>query len=178
MKIVKLKIRNSGFTLTEIIVYISLLIFLLVAVIGFWIQFADTYAQARAEREVLNNARAVLERIGEKVSSASEIYSPTSRWLIDSGQLSLVVPLENDPAHDSVFADFWLDNGRVWMREEGVNAIALNAPSVNVSRFELEEIAQFAGRAAVKITLEIESVNSKAPASIILHSTTALRANY
>lgn len=169
---------GDGLTLVEIIIYVAFLGIFLVVLVNFWIQLANTYARARAEREVISNARLLLETVTARAARARETYAPTSRFNNDAGQLSLVVPIENDASHASQYTDFWVDNGRLWMREEGGSSLALSASSVRITKFSIAHIAQSYGREAVAITLDVASVSAKIPASITLHATVAMRGNY
>lgn len=180
MKIRKLIIENlrGGFSLIEITVYIAILGLVSVLAIDFLIQIVNTYHRARAEREVISNARLILETIEKTVADSREVYGPTSRFNQDAGQLSLVTPANPAPEHPTAFVDFWIDNGRMWMRQEGESSVALSAASVNIAKFRLERIMQGLEVETVKITLEVDYARPKFATSITLNSTMAMRGNY
>lgn len=169
---------NKGLTLVEIIIYVAFLGAISVFIANFLIQIVNTYNRARAEREVIANARLMLERINKTVSESQTIYSPTSVLNSDAGQLSLITASGATPEHATAYADFWVDNGIMFMRQEGRGAIPLSASSVRVNKFRPERIMQGLGREAVKIILQIDYANAKFPATITLNSTTALKGNY
>ncbi len=169
---------KQGVSLIEIIVYVALLGGISVFIANFLVQVVNSYHRARAEREVLSNARLVLETVNDSIAPAVNIYTPTSRFNDDAGQLSLVVPTESEATHQSLFTDFWVDNGRFFMRQEGGNSIPLSASSVRVAKFRLERIVQGLGREAIRVTLQIDYAIPKFAASATLNSTTALRGNY
>ena len=178
----KFQIPNSKFSrgigLVEIIIYIALLGMVSIFVINSFIQIANTYQQARAEREVLSNGRLILETINKAIISSQEVYAPTSRFNDDAGQLSLITPVGATTEHITAFVDFWVDNGQLFMRQEGQGETALSAASVRINKFRMERIVQGLGREAVKITLRVDNAPSKFSASITLNSTSALRGNY
>lgn len=172
-----LSLRTGGFTLTEVIVYIGLLGGIAVFVGNFLIHTTSVYHRARAEREVLSNGRLLLETVQETITRARRVYVPTSRFNTNAGQLSLLIAANSTPDHDTLYQDFWIDNGRMWMRQEGGVSSPLSASSVRVTRFYLERIVQGLGKEAVKITLQVDS-GARFPSSITLNATAALRGNY
>lgn len=173
------KLGNSkGITLVEMVVYVALLGMISVFVVNFLIQIVNTYERARAEREVLSNARLLMERISETIVESREVYAPASRFNDNQGQLSLVSSATTTPEHASIFVDFWVDNGRFWTRREGAGSEALSAATVRVTRFRLERIFQALGLEAVRVTLQVDFANAKFPTQATLNSTAALRGNY
>ncbi|OGZ96471.1 MAG: hypothetical protein A2847_00285 [Candidatus Sungbacteria bacterium RIFCSPHIGHO2_01_FULL_50_25] len=167
-----------GTTLLEIVIYAALFGIIAVIISNFLIQVVNTYTITRAEREVLSNGRLLLETLTKTIAEAQEIYTPTSAFNKDLGQLSLMTRTGVPTEHQTAYVDFWIDNGRMWMRKEGAAAVPLSAASVRVSKFRLERISQGLSRDAVKLTLQVDFTQSKYQSSITLNSTTALRGNY
>lgn len=169
---------KSGLTLIETIVYVALLGLVMVVVVNFLVRIGDVYQRARVEREVISNARLILETAGKSIAEAREVYQPTSKFQQNLGQLSLVTSTNPAAEHSASFLDFWVDGGQLWMRKEGQAAIPLSAPSARVSKWYLEWVLQGLEREAVKITLQVDSASTKYSSSITLGSTVALRGNY
>ncbi|MBI2056459.1 MAG: type II secretion system protein [Candidatus Sungbacteria bacterium] len=170
--------KNKGITLIEIVVYVGLLGVIAVFISNALIQISDTYSRARAERAVSANARLILETVDEATGEAEGVYGPTSVFLADAGQLSLITPANPPAEHTTAYADFYVDNGRMWIKKEGQLALPLSATTVRVTKFRLERIMQGFNRETVVITLQIDAAGSKHPASITLNTTAALRGNY
>lgn len=170
--------KNKGITLIEIVVYVGLLGAMAVFVSNSLIQISDTYGHARAERAVAANARLILESIAEAAGEAEGIYGPTSIFLADAGQISLITAVNPPAGHTKGYADFYIDNGRMWVKKEGQTASPLSAAPVRVMKFRMERIMQSLNREAIAITLQVDSASGKNPASIILNTTAALRGNY
>ncbi len=168
---------KRGISLIEIVIYVALLGGVSVLIANFLIQTVNAYQRAYAEREVISNARLMLENINKSIGQANEVYAPTSRFNQDSGQLSLITQLNTTVGHTTAYVDFWVDNGRLWTRQEGGGETAISAASVRVVKFHLEQIAQGLNREAVKVTIQVDSA-SRFPTSITLNSTTAIRGNY
>lgn len=169
--------KNKGYNLMEVIIYVAILGGLAVFTGNFLIHTVNVYQRARAERDVISNARLVLETLHKQVSQAQEVYWPTGNFNSDAGQLSLVTKIGAASPHSTSYVDFWLDNGRVWAKEEGSGAYPISAASVRVSKLRFERIVQAAERDAIKVTLQVDSA-SKFFTSITVNATTALRGNY
>lgn len=169
---------TQGVTLLEIVVYVALLGMISVYIANFLITVVNTYQRARAEREVLSNGRLVLETINKDIMQAVEIYTPTSKFNNNSGQISLITSIGAPTEHTTQYVDYYVDNGRLWMRQEGQSAIPLSASSVQITQFRLEQIEQALNYEAVKITLTLNFSQTKFATSITLNATTALRGNY
>lgn len=167
-----------GTTILEIVVYTALFGVIAIIVSNFLIQVVGAYNISRAEREVLSNGRLLLETITKSLSESEGIYTPTSAFANDLGQISLVTKTGVQPEHQTAYIDFWVDNGRLWMRKEGVSPSPLSAASVRVGKFRLERLSQGLGRDAVRVTLQVNFAQPKFSSTITLTTTTALRGNY
>lgn len=171
--------HRSGISMLETIVYIGILSVFTVVIVAILTQIVHTYNRVRVQREVVSNGRLAIEAMVQQVAVSQAVYAPTSVFGSNAGQLSVVtttdVPLEETVNR----VDFWLDNGRVWMRKEGSATTSVTSPSVRVNQLRFDQISQSLGREAVKITLQITGfADAKFMASTTLHSTTALRGTY
>lgn len=169
---------EKGFSLVEIVLYVALLGMAAAFMVNSFIQITNVYARARAEREVLANARAALTAITDAIASSQTVYGPTSRFNSDTGQLSLATTATSTPGEAASYMDFWVDGGRIFERGEGQAAIPLSASTARVTQFRFERIMQTLGREAVKTTIRVDAASTKFPASVTLNATTALRGSY
>lgn len=167
-----------GTTILEIVVYTALFGIIAIIISNFLIQIVGAYNISRAEREVLSNGRLLLETVTKSLAEAKEIYTPTSAFNKDLGQISLITKTGVQPEHETAYIDFWVDHGRLWMRKEGANPTPLSASSVRVGKFRLERLSQGLGRDAVRLTLQVNFAQQKFSSTITLNATTALRGNY
>lgn len=172
------KEKKQGITLLEIVIYVAIFGIIAVIISNFLIQVVRAYNIARAEREVISNGRLLLETVTKSIAEAQEIYSPTSVFANDTGQLALATKSGVEPEHQTTYVDFWIDNGRLWMKKEGSSAIPLSGVSVRVSKFRLDRISQGLGRDAVKITMRVDYWNQSYSSTITINTTTALRGSY
>lgn len=170
--------NRSGISYIETIVYVGLVGFISIFVTNSLIQIVSAYQRVRAEREVVSNARLIMETLVKNISYSKEIYNFTSKFNTDTGQLSLVTPIDSMPEHTTSYMDFWTDGSQVLMRKEGKEVVTLSSDDVAVTQFRVEQIFQGLGRHTVKITLGISSRTLPQAASTTLHATASLRGNY
>lgn len=168
----------QGTTILEVLIYVAVFAIVAVIISNFLIQVVNAYNISRAERDVLSNGRLILETVTKNIAEAEEIYTPTSTFNTDIGQLSLKTKTGTQSGHDTGYVDFWVDNGQMWMKKEGSQARTISATSVRISTFRLERLSQGLARDAVRMTLEVDFTQSRFSTSIILTSTTALRGSY
>lgn len=165
-------------TFIELAVYIGVLGVITVFTSNFLIQIAATYQRTRVERDVIANARLVMETVTKSIAYARETYPQTSNFNANLGQLSLITAIEPAPEHTAKYIDFWIDSGRAFMRMEGGASTPISSPTITIGEFRFERIYQGLGRESVRFILRVDSANARFPSSITLNSTTALRGNY
>ncbi len=170
--------QKNGFSLVEIVLYVALLGMAAVFMVNSFIQITNVYARARAEREVLANARGALTAITDAIASSQTVYGPTSRFNSDTGQLSLATAATSTAGETASYLDFWVDGGRIFERIEGQGAIPLSAATARVTQIRFERIMQSLSREGVKTTIRVDAAGTKFPASVTLNATTALRGSY
>lgn len=171
--------HRSGISMLETVVYIGILSVFTVVIVAILTQITHTYNRVRVQREVVSNGRLVVETMIQQIASSQAVYGPTSVLGSNTGQLSVVATTDAPPEETANRVDFWLDNGRVWMRKEGSATTSVTSPSVRVNQLRLDQISQSLGREAVKITLQITGfADAQFMASTTLYSTTALRGTY
>ena len=172
------KSTRTGMSLIETLVYVAVLGIISIFITNSLIKIVGIYRQAQAEREVLSNARLIMETVTKNIAYSQEVYAPMSRFNTSTSQLSLITPLDTLPEHTTTYLDFWSDGNRLLMREEGKATTTLSSATVQVAQFRAERIVQGLGREAIKITLNVVSRTLPQAASTTLNATTALRGNY
>jgi type II secretory pathway component PulJ len=171
------KTLRQGISLIEVIIYIAILAGISIFIVNFLINVVNSYQRVKAEREVISNARLILETLQKSVSQAGEVYTPTSRFNNNAGQLALVTQVGAVSPHTTNYEDFWVDNGVARTRREGSAELTISSAAVRVTKLRFERIVQGLGREAIKMTLQVDSASAKFPASITLNSTISVR-NY
>ena len=169
---------NKGFTLIELVVYISLLSLMVVTVVQVVLVILDANVRVAAREEVITNSIRAVDAIRKEVREARAVYTPTSTFSSNPGQLSLV-STNNVPAGElATYSDFFLsDDGRLCIsREEQVHQ-CITSPRVQITDLQFIHLAPPGGPEAVQtfITLEHESSRSELKASYTIQSTDILR---
>ncbi len=127
----------NGFTLIETLLYIALLGLILGSVSTFMVWVLKVNVKVRAMEEVISNAERAKDVIVQETRQAVSLYTPTTT----SSQLSLESQV-NTPAQEAhTFVDFFLCGTSLCKKTEGQNPIAITGSSVQVSSFQVTEIA-------------------------------------
>lgn len=169
---------RNGFSLLEIVIYIALLAIIVVFLTQSVLSLTAAYRKAQAERDVLAAGRAAMETISREVQHAKLVYQPTSILGATLGQLSLETPLDPMSGESAAYADFYVDNGRLYEKREGADALPLTPESVSIAKFYVERILA-GSRESARVTLEIVSrPPGKFDAKATLISSFTLRGNY
>lgn len=134
-------ISKQGFTLVEMILYISSLSLLVLALSGLTLSTIRNYRLSKVKENLTTSADAVLAVFLQEVRNASQIYAPTTVWDSDNGELSLVTGFaatnETEPA---TYVDIYLAGGRVWLKRENEIPTALTDEAAEVTQFKVVEV--------------------------------------
>lgn len=168
--------KSFGFTLIEVIVSVAIIALILVLLSSFIFQLNFSSIRSKADREVLENTRRMLDQMTYEIKSAKSVYVPTTT----ASQLSLETLRYLPAAEQTTFIDFFICGTDLCLKKEGQNPIALNPDTIAVTALTFSRIANGAN-SSIKISL---STNYKNPgndlastATVTLDSTVSLR-NY
>lgn len=168
--------RMKGMTLIEVLIYLSMLVVLLGAIIQSTLILSTHYRAVRNTRDIEDSAIAVLDRIVREARSADEILAASSTFLVSPGALGLV---SNDLATgQSTTTRFYVTNSKLYISENGVELGPLTKESVKVIGFTLYQISS-SNSTAVKIELSLQA-DEATPAVISknFYDTVVLRGTY
>lgn len=125
---------KKAFTLLETLVYISVLIIISSALVGFLIWALNVNAKIRAQSEVTNNAERALHILNYEIRHSQAVYIPNCSFGTDNGQLSLVTD-QNLPIDENMtYHDIYLSNGIVYLKKESQDALALTNDQTTVEK--------------------------------------------
>jgi type II secretory pathway component PulJ len=151
------KKTKTGFTLVEVTIYVALFAVISIFLLQGLILLGTAYRRLQAERDVVASMRSAVETLGREVKSARGIYTATSIFgSATSSQLSLEVPTAALTNETTYFVDFYVDNGRLYIKREGETAFAITSESVVVSEFNVNRVLS-GSREAAQITMRISS---------------------
>ena len=168
--------QMSGFTLIEVLIYSGLLVIISTLVVSFLVQIVNLSETSRRSGEELDNAQKTMDVIEQEVRHALSIYTPTSVFDNDAGQLSLETTRDLPADENSTYVDFYLDGGGVFLKREGEPTQLITGEKINVTKLRFTNLSSGTS-AAVKITL---TAQFKEPISfgskpVTLESTASLR---
>ncbi|MDP2930800.1 MAG: type II secretion system protein [bacterium] len=171
--------RKPGFSLIEMLVYVSVTAIIMLALSELFFWAIKNQTKIRAIQETTNSANAVMEMIAREIKAASGVYSPTSVFDADNGQLSL--KLGSDFSGDEpVYLDIFICESRVCLKREGFSPVAISSEKTEVRKLRFSELANNQ-KESLKIVLETAFKNPKGKAekeaTIVLNSVVSLR-NY
>ena len=166
--------KNPGFTIIEVLVSVAIfaLILLLITSVVFWMNYYNS--KTKADSQVQENARRVMEAITYEIKGAKGIYTPTTT----SNQLSLETLhyLPNDET--TTYIDFFLCGSAICLKKESQSPIIITSDTVQATSLQFTQITNGTS-SSVKINLTLTNINPandlSHASSVSLTSTVALR---
>lgn len=146
--------REQGFTLIETLVYVAVLGLLLGSIGTFAVWVLRVNVKVNAMEEVISNAERAKDAITQEARQAVSLYTPT----MTSSQLSLETKASLPAGETNTFVDFFLCSQQLCKKMEGKNPIAITSSSVQVSQFQVTEVAS-SSQESVQIHLVVDYPN-------------------
>ncbi|MBZ9572046.1 type II secretion system protein [Patescibacteria group bacterium] len=172
--------KEVGFTLMEILVYIAVLSIVIIAISSFLIWSIHSNTKAKVMRETLNNARRVMEMMTYEIKEAKSIYIPTSVFNSHPGQLSLETVKYLPEGEKNTYIDFYLCDTKLCFKKESQASFALTSDSVEIGNLVFSRVVS-GETPSLQVDLKIDYKNPanrpEYQASVNLKSTVSLR-NY
>lgn len=155
--------EHTGFTLIELVVYIAIFIILITTITLFAIDFINTNTRNRIKKDVSLAAYSVIDAIIYEIERANSVYTPTSVFNNNPGQLSLETSQGLPPGETISYVDFYLDsNSKIYMKREGQNPQLIIPENLKVTDLEFEYFASASESVRINLTLgNITSASEK-----------------
>jgi len=150
------KSREKGFTLYEMLIYIALFLMLSVLVTGLVIQLLQTGFRMSRSREVLTGVGTVYQALFEEARFARSVYAPTSIFSSNSGQLSFETAVSPPAGETTTYSDFYVDNGRIFLKKESQQPQALTSERVRVTKFRIMWLNPVSTSESLRIAIAAE----------------------
>ncbi len=148
--------KGTGFTLAEVLIYISVLTLIVSTAISFFLWISKSNNKAKAARETLDNTRRAMEIMTNEIREANGIYSPTSAFDIYNSQLSLETVKYLPEGESTSYIDFFICEQRLCLKKEGQDPIALTSDMVEIENFKVYQIATTSTIPSVQINLKVK----------------------
>jgi len=169
----KLK-ANPGFTLIEMLIYVAIVTLIVSAIVFFGVWAIQVGAKTKANTETLGNARRAMDIMTYEIRRAASVYTPTSNFDIDPGQISLEQASSTGSNENFNFIDFFICGQALCLKREDASAIALTNNSVRVTSLIFNQRLNAMGTPSIRISLTVASASSTRPENTsIINLTTA-----
>ena len=117
---------RQGFTLIELIIYITVFAVIVVVFTLFVFNFINTYAKIRITKEVSESSQIAMEIMLLEIRHAEDIYISNSSFDSHPGKLSLKT--------EGGYIDFYLnENNQLYIEKEGQEAEPITPESIKVN---------------------------------------------
>ncbi|MBI4128547.1 MAG: hypothetical protein HY460_00725 [Parcubacteria group bacterium] len=181
-------IARTGFTLVEMLIYMTVLVLMVTLVVNFLLTFMRNYSTARLRRAMEDNLTSAMEVMAREIRQSRSIYYPTSCFsplqpgapvsceaLL--GQLSVEtarnLPLfasELSSTETRTYVDYFVSDGILLRKREGsVLPLALTSDDITVTRLEFLDYST-AKNHAVGIEMEIQGKNILQKSTLRTHA--------
>ena len=162
------RLHTRGFTLIEILIYISVLVLATTVVVTAFISLRTIFERNRAQRQVADAATAILERIVRETRNSIGISSIATSTLV----------LNQAPTTTS----FYLSNGDMKVNVQGGGWMlyddSLDSDRVIVSKVLFSQFTNTGTSTAVKVDLELSVTGPYASTTQTFNTTAVVRGTY
>jgi hypothetical protein len=144
---------KRGYSITELLIYIAILTFLLIIISNILISVSKTQKALASSRRVEVSGINILERVGREVRAASTINIVSSVLGAHPGRLVLD---GDDELGNPRTIEFYISGGQVHIMENGVDLGPLSLEGANVTDFIFRRFTGINSE-GVRVELSIES---------------------
>ncbi|MFH1461228.1 MAG: type II secretion system protein [Patescibacteria group bacterium] len=146
--------NKTGFTLIELIIYITTFAIVAVFLILFVFNLIDVQTKIKISKEVLENSQRAMEIMLWHIRHSQNVYLPTSSFGSHPGQLSLETAQNKPQGEETTYLDFYLDeNGRICFKQEESEAVALTSEKIKINNLVFNYLIDSNNNKSVRIEL-------------------------
>lgn len=149
---------RKGFTLVEVLIYISVLAIIIAAVSSFLLWQISSNAKSRATRETQYNVARALSIMTQEIREAKSVYIPTSIFDINLGQLSLETTKYLPAGETASYIDFFICGTQLCLKKESQNPDAITSSTVKISNLIFRQIATTSTAPSIQINLRVDYI--------------------
>jgi type II secretory pathway pseudopilin PulG len=163
----KINYKNGGYTLVELLFYISLFSILALLVINSLLVMTKAFRETSIHVELTQSSN-IIERMSREIRNAS---------VVTVASADNITINTTDGAGATKTVQFLLSGTNLQLLENGVLTGNLNSPNIRVSALTFTEITTTEGK-ALKIFLTVDSRNDIQARSVDFYNTVGLRQSY
>lgn len=156
----KSKRSDQGFTLMEILVYVSIVVIVAGAITGFGVWAMRVGAKLKAGNDVMDNARRAMEVMTYEIKKSAGVYAPTSVFGAGPGQLSLEQSTTSLPGEESTFVDFFRCGQALCLKREGVAPVVLTNEKVVLTDLVFNQMLNSPDNPSIQIYLRLQTASA------------------
>jgi type II secretory pathway component PulJ len=161
---------NQGYSLIELLVYITIFVFISIILINALVTIMRTHATSQAYRRLQHNGELVLERMTRETREASSVDSGS---VLDTNPGVLILS-GTDSGGSARTVTFSVSDGAVQINDNGTSG-NLTSDEVTVTSLIFRSVTTVAGT-GVKVELQLSTANGYS-ASAPFYTTVMLRDN-
>ena len=170
MKTINLKFKK-GFSFMEMIIYLTIFTTISILVINSFIIILSSFSVINANHNLLESGSMAMDRISREIRQAQNIDLTHSSFDSNSSFIRL-----NNVDRTS-YIDFAKNNDELEMSKNGSLFDNLLAQNISLNKLVLRHIEMTNGE-AVKIEMELGTINSKVNKTANFYNTVILRGGY
>lgn len=168
-------LRDRGFTLLEIIIYVAMLAILLISAVQLVLISSKIVLGTRSERAIFSTGEGAMETLVREVRQASEVIPSSSNFGVNPG--TLVLRTTQAPGGPTVITrTFSLSSERLIKNDGGADEF-LTPPEARIKSLFFWHSATSTSD-AIKIEMTIEAGDSRNLVTKKFYGTAVLRAKY
>jgi len=168
------KHSQEGYSLLETVVYVAVFAVFSVVVVNSLIVVTGTFLNIRTERTVNNTASVALDRIVRETRLANSVDTLNSTFDVNPGRLTLNT---TDSMGGATTVEFYIENGRLKVKEGGVVSGALTSSSVVIDSAIFRLVTNGSAQ-AVKMEFALHDSRDKTSVTKYFYNTALLRGSY
>jgi len=168
--------NNKGFTLIELIIYLTFFVIISVAITLFVFDAIKVYAKVRITKQVSESSQMAIEKIISEINHAKSVYAPTSLFNSHPGQLSLKTKKDASDEEETIYIDFYIDNNNhLCLKKEGQNPEIITPENINVNKLIFNYLTDGSIRIELSTNYRLESEKISYQATTTIFSSANLR---
>jgi Tfp pilus assembly protein PilW len=149
--------KQKGFTLVEVIMYIGILALIITALASFGFSVMSSNSKTMTVTEVQGNARMALDVIAQKIRASNGINIGNSVFGSDPGTLELSM---SDVSKNPTLFNLDANDGRLQIKEGVSSPVFLTSDKVRVTNLVFTNYSQVGEREHVRVTMTVEYKNA------------------
>ena len=168
--------KRHGFTLIEMLVYVSMLVLLTVGVIRLVLTLSFNFAEIRVERRLMASSDLALETLVREIRLASSVVTSSSVFGTSPGKL--VISTFRSPTDlTPVVRTFTINASRLTSQDDSGPQEFLTPPEVQITNLTFWHLATTTSR-LVTVKIILEAGQGRVLESKTFYDSAVLRQNY